>query len=281
MQNLCSVGKSVPKLDAVDKATGRAQYIQDLKLPGMLYGKLLRSPLPHARIRAIDTRKAEAMPGVVAILTGADLMDSDPYWGHAIKDRPIVAIDVVRHVGEPVAAVAAVHEVHPGEDLNGNGRVDEEDWNGLDDDGNGYVDDLVGFDFANSIDANGDGDYTDPGDTNDPDPFDDNGHGTHVAGIVAAERQPGSSGVVGMAPLARLVPMKIIAAAVVTRLRKFAAPRAPKTVLLPPPPSAAPRSCGRDARESFRRSRPPTSSSRPLRRNSSDTVTTSTGPEVV
>ena len=55
MQNLCSVGKRVPKIDAVDKATGRSQYIQDFKLPGMLYGKILYSKFPHARIAKIDT----------------------------------------------------------------------------------------------------------------------------------------------------------------------------------------------------------------------------------
>jgi CO/xanthine dehydrogenase Mo-binding subunit len=76
----------------------------------MLHGKVLRSPLAHARIRAIDASAAEAMPGVVAVLSRADLLDRDPYWGHAIKDRPILGIDKVRHVGEPVAAVAAVDE---------------------------------------------------------------------------------------------------------------------------------------------------------------------------
>ena len=57
MPDLCSVGKRIPKIDAVDKATGRAQYIQDLKLPGMLYGKILYSKFPHAKIVKIDTSK--------------------------------------------------------------------------------------------------------------------------------------------------------------------------------------------------------------------------------
>ena len=76
----------------------------------MLFGKVLRSPVPHARIVSIDASRAEAMPGVACVLTGRDLGDIDPYWGHAIRDRPIVAIDRVRFHGEPVAAVAADDE---------------------------------------------------------------------------------------------------------------------------------------------------------------------------
>lgn len=104
------VGRSVPRADAAEKLRGEAMYVGDMVLPGMLHGKVLRSPLAHATITSIDAGAAEAMPGVVAVLTGADLLDSDPYFGHAIKDRPIVAIEKVRHVGEPVAAVAAVDE---------------------------------------------------------------------------------------------------------------------------------------------------------------------------
>ena len=76
----------------------------------MLHGKVLRSPVPHARIVSIETSEAESTAGVVGVLTGRDLTDLDPYWGHAIKDRPIVAIDKVRFAGEPVAAVAAEDE---------------------------------------------------------------------------------------------------------------------------------------------------------------------------
>src|SRR5204862_4151159 len=76
-------------------------------VPRMLHGRVLRSPHAHARIVSIDTSAAEKLPGVVCVLTGADLRDIDPYFGHAIKDRPIVAIDKVRFHGEPVAAVAA------------------------------------------------------------------------------------------------------------------------------------------------------------------------------
>jgi CO/xanthine dehydrogenase Mo-binding subunit len=104
------VGRSLARVDAVEKLRGEAIYVGDIALPGMLHGKVLRSQVPHARIVSIDTGAAATMPGVMAILTGADLLDLDPYWGHAIKDRPIVAIDRVRHVGEPVAAVAAIDE---------------------------------------------------------------------------------------------------------------------------------------------------------------------------
>src|SRR5574337_1107657 len=66
------VGKSLPKKDAPDKATGRAVYTGDIRLPGMLRGKLLGSPHPHARILSVDTSAAEALPGVHAVITAAD-----------------------------------------------------------------------------------------------------------------------------------------------------------------------------------------------------------------
>jgi CO/xanthine dehydrogenase Mo-binding subunit len=104
------VGASVRRVDAVEKVTGRAKYAGDLVVPGMVHGKILRSPLAHARIAGIDTGAAGRMPGVIAVLTGKDLADIDPYYGHAIRDRPVVALDRVRFAGEPVAAVAAVDE---------------------------------------------------------------------------------------------------------------------------------------------------------------------------
>jgi len=104
MQNLCSVGKRVPKIDAVDKATGRAQYIQDLKLPGMLYGKILYSKFPHARIAKIDTAKARALPGVRAVLTGEDCPEIK--MGVYKDNRPLKA-GKVRSYRDEVAAVAA------------------------------------------------------------------------------------------------------------------------------------------------------------------------------
>ena len=102
-----AVGRNVPRIDARAKATGETVYAGDLQIPGMTYGKLLRSPYAHARIKSIDTAAAKALPGVVAVMIGEDVLDINPYYGHAIKDRPIIAIDRVRFAGEPVAAVAA------------------------------------------------------------------------------------------------------------------------------------------------------------------------------
>jgi CO/xanthine dehydrogenase Mo-binding subunit len=105
--NLTQVGRSKARRDAGEKLRGEAQFAGDIVLPRMLHGKVLRSPIAHGRIVSIDTSAAEQIPGVVCVLTGADLRDIDPYYGHAIKDRPIVAIDKVRFHGEQVAAVAA------------------------------------------------------------------------------------------------------------------------------------------------------------------------------
>ena len=101
------IGRSHPRRDAHEKLRGQAQFVGDMLVPRMLHGKVLRSPIAHGRIVSIDTSAAEKVPGVVCVLTGADLRDIDPYYGHAIKDRPIVAIDKVRFHGEQVAAVAA------------------------------------------------------------------------------------------------------------------------------------------------------------------------------
>jgi xanthine dehydrogenase molybdenum-binding subunit len=96
----------LPRLDGVDKATGRAIYATDVSLPNMLQGKVLRSPHPHARIVAIDTSRAEALPGVHAVITAHDA--PNVYYGHAfLVDRVVLARDKVRYVGEPIAAVAA------------------------------------------------------------------------------------------------------------------------------------------------------------------------------
>src|SRR5262249_60107574 len=91
------VGRSVPRLDALDKVTGRARYVSDLVLPGMLHAALARSPHAHARVARIDTARARAMPGVAHVITGDDLTFCDPYFGPAFRDRPILAIDVVRY----------------------------------------------------------------------------------------------------------------------------------------------------------------------------------------
>ena len=73
MEEFINVGKRIPKLDAEEKVTGKAIYIHDLKAPGMLHGKILYSPHPHAKILSIDTSKAEKLPGVKAVLTGYNI----------------------------------------------------------------------------------------------------------------------------------------------------------------------------------------------------------------
>jgi xanthine dehydrogenase molybdenum-binding subunit len=105
MQNLCSVGKRIPKLDAVDKATGRVKYIQDLKVPGMLHGKILYSKYAHAKIVKIDTSRAREMPGVLAVLSGEDVPEIP--MGVYKDNRPLKK-GKVRSFRDEVAAVAAV-----------------------------------------------------------------------------------------------------------------------------------------------------------------------------
>jgi len=98
--------KSPPRLDAADKATGRARYADDLRLPGMLRAAIHTSPHAHARIVAYRTDAARAIPGVHAIVTGAELAATR--WGGIVKDETMLARGKVRYVGEPVAAVAAI-----------------------------------------------------------------------------------------------------------------------------------------------------------------------------
>ena len=110
MEEYQIVGKSVPRIDGKVKVTGTAPYADDLALPGMLYGKLLRSPYAHAKIRTINTSKAEKLPGVRAVVTGKDFPGIVVGFMKKYADRPPIAIDKVRHYGEAVAAVAAVDE---------------------------------------------------------------------------------------------------------------------------------------------------------------------------
>ncbi|GMR02770.1 MAG: xanthine dehydrogenase family protein molybdopterin-binding subunit [Acidimicrobiia bacterium] len=105
-----AIGSRVPRLDAAAKISGAAEFVGDMSVAGMVHGKVLRSNVGHAKIRNIDVSTAETMPGVVAVLSAADLVDIDPYFGHVLRDRPIVAIDEVRFAGEPIAAVAAETE---------------------------------------------------------------------------------------------------------------------------------------------------------------------------
>jgi len=102
------VGIPAPRVEGEQKVSGGAIYALDVVLPGMLWAKVLRSPLPHARIKKIDSAKARALPGVRAVLIGEDL--SGAKIGKKIVDMPLLAEDVVRFVGEKVAAVAADSE---------------------------------------------------------------------------------------------------------------------------------------------------------------------------
>jgi 4-hydroxybenzoyl-CoA reductase subunit alpha len=106
---LTVIGRRMRKTDGLAKSTGRARYTDDLTLPGMLHGKILRSPHPHARILSIDTSRAEALPGVFGVVTGHEM--PTPYgiivW---TPDEQALATERVRYIGDGVAAVAAVDE---------------------------------------------------------------------------------------------------------------------------------------------------------------------------
>lgn len=119
-QELSVVGKRVPRLDGAEKAAGRARFTADIKLPGMLIGKVLRSPHPHAKILNVDTSRAASLPGVEAVITFKDIPSNpfnishldileDPAFGPEHRKQYVLS-DKVRHVGDAVAAVAAVNE---------------------------------------------------------------------------------------------------------------------------------------------------------------------------
>src|ERR1700722_1770380 len=109
MTTFSIIGKSIAMVDAAGKTTGAGKYTDDLTLPGMLTGKILHSPHPHARIKRIDTSRAEKLDGVVAVVVGSDA--PNPYGilpvGH---DEHALAVDKVRYVGDNIACVAAVDE---------------------------------------------------------------------------------------------------------------------------------------------------------------------------
>jgi CO/xanthine dehydrogenase Mo-binding subunit len=104
------LGQRLPRLDAVSKATGQAQYTVDLKMPGMMYGKIMRSPLAHARIKSIDISKAKALPGVHAVITANDCPGNKFSFVQYLADKTILCTDKVRYVGDEIAAVAAINE---------------------------------------------------------------------------------------------------------------------------------------------------------------------------
>src|SRR5580704_13229289 len=109
MNTFSIIGKPTAMVDAAEKTTGAGKYTDDLSVSGMLIGKILHSQYPHARIKSIDTRRAEALEGVVAVVIGKDA--PNPYGilpvGH---DEHALALDKVRYVGDNVACVAAISE---------------------------------------------------------------------------------------------------------------------------------------------------------------------------
>ena len=119
MEKYAVVGKRLPRLDGSAKVTGEAKFAGDISLPRMLYGKILRSPYPHAKILNIDTSKAERLPGVKAVITGRDTKEMKYSQGEGFaEDLYPLAPDRVRYIGDDVAAVAAIDEDIAEEALN-------------------------------------------------------------------------------------------------------------------------------------------------------------------
>ena len=102
------IGHPTARADGLEKVTGKALYTADVKLPDTLWGKVLRSPFPHARITSVDSSRSAEVPGVHCVLTGSDVQGV--LYGRRLRDIPVLAHERVRFVGEPVAAVAAIDE---------------------------------------------------------------------------------------------------------------------------------------------------------------------------
>src|SRR6187455_1857801 len=108
-----AVGARLPRYDGIEHVTGRTTYVDDVRVPGTLWAKALRSPLHSATITSFDASKAEAMPGVHAVITHADVPLLE--YGHLSAlgipaDEPLLAKDEVRYLGQPIALVAAETE---------------------------------------------------------------------------------------------------------------------------------------------------------------------------
>src|SRR5215217_1366601 len=101
------IGRSVPRNDALYKVRGKAKYAANVSLPDMLHGRFVRSIHPYARIKRVDVSKAAALKGVHCVLTAEDIPDDRLLVGSLVKDTPILAKEVVRHVGEPIVAIGA------------------------------------------------------------------------------------------------------------------------------------------------------------------------------
>ena len=109
LSGLSILGRRLPKVNSWAHLTGQAKYADDIVLPRMLYGRLLRSTQAHARLKRVDVSRALAHPGVVAIVTGADMPEKMGIMP-STQDETALAVDKVRYVGEPIAAVAALDE---------------------------------------------------------------------------------------------------------------------------------------------------------------------------
>lgn len=104
------IGRRLPKIDSIGKVTGEAQYTVDLRVPGMIHGKILRSPVAHGRIKSIDVSKALKLDGVAAVLTAKDVPLNKFSFVQGLADKTMLCHNKVRYVGDEVAAVAAVSE---------------------------------------------------------------------------------------------------------------------------------------------------------------------------
>lgn len=109
MSEYLSVGKRVSRVDALDKVTGKALYAADISLPNMLYGRILWSPYAHAKIRRIDVAKAQALAGVMAVVTAADIPEQEGKEEYPDPMTCCVAREKVTFAGQPIAAVAAIN----------------------------------------------------------------------------------------------------------------------------------------------------------------------------
>ena len=109
-------GRSIPRIEAKQKVSGTAEYMHHFTVPGMLFGKIFRSTMAHGKILNINCEAAKSYPGVVHVFTGEDVkkLIPSPYYGPAFLDQPILALDKVHFIGEPVAVVLA-HDPHTAE----------------------------------------------------------------------------------------------------------------------------------------------------------------------
>ncbi|HVO94268.1 MAG TPA: molybdopterin cofactor-binding domain-containing protein, partial [Terriglobales bacterium] len=106
-QSYSIAGTSAPRVDGIEKVSGKAVYTSDVMLPGMAHARILRSSVAHAKLVKVDASRAKEFPGVIATLTRDDIQGFNYKYGATYKDQSIVAVDKVRYVGDPVAAVLA------------------------------------------------------------------------------------------------------------------------------------------------------------------------------